>query len=101
MLPERSARRFTLSGLVISQSGAVSPSPVPLIGWSDVTETICESGLGSTKSTAATFTVTGTMLWLGGQSVRGDVEMLVTGGGWGAGTVRVNDRCAPLCGGPG
>ena len=51
-----------MSGPVITQSGDSSPSPVPLIGWFDETETMVEVGLESTASVAVTVTVIGTIL---------------------------------------
>jgi uncharacterized protein YfaS (alpha-2-macroglobulin family) len=58
--PARSARRLSVRGPVISQSGAVLPSPGPLIGWLDVTVTILETGAASTASCAVTVTLTAT-----------------------------------------
>ena len=50
---------------MITQSGAVSPSPKPSIGWLDDTEKMCDVGAGSTRSLAITVTVTSTILWFG------------------------------------
>jgi len=63
------------------QSGAVSPSPVPSIGWFDDTDTMVDTGAGSTRSVAITVTVTLTILWSGGQRLLGDavIETIVGG----------------------
>ena len=70
-LPERSALRFTVRFPVITQSGAVSPSPVPLPGSLLLTEVILQTGAASQMSDAAAVTVTGAILWFGGQSTLG------------------------------
>src|SRR5688500_5623382 len=92
--PERSARRSTVSGPVITQSGAVSPSPVPSIGWFDETERIVETGLGSTVSGAMSATLTATIWSLGGHSVVSEGLVLTTVGGVVSRTVTLNDPLA-------
>jgi len=57
----RSARRLTVSGPVITQSGLLSPFPVPLIGSLLVTEVILQATDGSQLSVADTLTITGTI----------------------------------------
>ena len=61
-LPARSALRFTVRFPVICQSGAKSPSPVPLTGSLLLTEVILQTGVASQMSEEETVTVTGTIL---------------------------------------
>src|SRR6266478_6989245 len=79
-LPERSARRSTVRLPVICQSGAVLPSPSPLTGSLLETETILQVK-AETVSDAETLTVTGTILWLGGQRLLGVADTLTMLGG--------------------
>ena len=63
---ERSARRLTVPGLVMTMSPAVSPSPRPLSGSLLVTERM-RPVASLTASVAEPVTVTETSLWLGGE----------------------------------
>src|SRR3954452_8334640 len=95
-VPARSDRNLRVSAPVICQSGAVSPSPVPLSGWFDATETMCDMGAGSTRSLAITVTVTFTIWWFGGHRLPGDAVTEAITGGVVSRTVTVNDPCAVL-----
>ena len=80
-LPALSALKLTLRSPVISQSGAVLPSPVPLIGSLLSTDLILHAGSASQLSIATAETVTGFILWLGGQRTSGLAETEdITGG---------------------
>src|SRR5262249_11544148 len=70
-VPDRSALRLAARFAVITQSGAVLPSPRPLIASLLVTAAILHTGFGSQISDAVTETVMGTSLWLGGHSTFG------------------------------
>lgn len=56
---------------VICQSGAKSPSPVPLTGSLLLTAVILQTGAASQMSDADTATVTGVILWFGGHRTFG------------------------------
>src|SRR3954467_14405681 len=95
-VPARSDRNLRVSAPVICQSGAVSPSPVPLRGWLDATETMYDIGAGSTRSLAITVTVTSTIWWFGGQRLPGNAVTRAITGGVVSRTVTVNDPCPVL-----
>ena len=97
-LPARSALRFTVRFPVISQSGAVSPSPVPSTGSLLLTEVILQTGAALQVSDAETATVTGTILWSGGQRTFGLAVTLAILGGVVSTTftMTVSDAVSPL-----
>src|SRR5262245_52141500 len=92
--PARSARRLTVSGPVMIQSGANFPKPGPVTGSLLLTEVIRQVGLPPQLSVAVAVTVTGTSLWFGGQSTLGDAVKLVITGGSTSLTVTVNEQDA-------
>ena len=73
-LPALSALKLTVRSPAISQSGAVSPSPVPLIGSLLSTDMTLQAGSGSQLSIAIAETVIGSILWLGDQRMSGLAE---------------------------
>lgn len=80
-LPARSALRFSVRFPVICQSGAVSPSPVPLTGSLLLTAVILQTGAAPQLSDAEADTITGIILWFGGQRTFGlAVTLLIVGG---------------------
>jgi hypothetical protein len=66
---------------VICPSASVWPSPLPFAASLLVTDAIRVMGLGSTASVTAAVTVTGTILWFGGQRTAGDALALSKTGG--------------------
>src|ERR1041385_6948584 len=88
-LPSRSARRFAVSGPVITASA----------GWIDSLQLIDArkmTGDGSTLSTAVAVTVTATSLPSGGQIDDGDTDLVVNTGPSRSATVTWNVPCAKL-----
>lgn len=82
-MPERSALRFIVRFPVISQSGAMSPSPRPLTGSLLVSEVMLQTGVAVQLSVALAVTATATILWSGGQSIAGFTDVLfIVGGGY-------------------
>src|SRR5688572_628230 len=69
--PDASALRSTVRSPVTTKSGAVFPSPNPLIGSLDVTLTIWQSTEASQISVTSTLITTGRSLWLRGQRLFG------------------------------
>ena len=70
-----------MSGPVIAKSGDVLPLPPPVGGSLLVIPEMVHTGAGSHVSCATAMTVTGTNLWLGGQSTLGATETEeITGG---------------------
>src|SRR5262249_37948999 len=74
-LPERSARRSTVSGPVICPS-----TSVPSAGSLLLTPTMRVTGAGATASETDAESVTATILWLGGQRTLGEALALANTG---------------------
>src|SRR5678816_1640777 len=66
---------------MICQSGEVWPSPLPSMGSLLVIEITLQAGVASQMSETSTMSVTGTILWFGGQSEFGEAARLATTGG--------------------
>ena len=77
---------------MICQSGAVSPSPVPLTGSLLATDVILQTGAAVQLSEVVAETVTGTILWFGGHRVLGLAVTLVMVGGVVSTTVTVAEQ---------
>src|SRR5207249_5688202 len=75
-----SARRLTVCGPVMIQSGAKWPSPSPSTGSLLVTIVMAQVGLPPQLSVAVAVTTTGIILWFGGQRTSGDAVTLVMTG---------------------